>query len=361
MAEESFQEKTEPATGKRREDSRRKGKVVKSLELNSAVIIVFGLLILGLGSQAFVAQLMDVARQSFLSAAAVHLNTAAVHRFIVQGLWRFGLIMLPILLGLTLAGVVANYLQVGFLFTLEPLQLNLERLNPLTGAKRLLISRRSIVELLKNLCKITIVGLVAYSSLDGLMGESISLMDGDAAAVLGYMTHAGVTVGLKVGLAFLVLAACDYLFQRVEYERELRMTKQEVKEEMKSQEGDPLIKSRIRSVQRQIAYKRMMQEVPKADAVITNPTHVAVALKYDVGKMFAPRVVAKGANLIAERIKEIAREHGVPMIEDRVLAQALYKAVKVGEEIPEKLFQAVAQVLAYIYRLKNVMPQYRTN
>jgi flagellar biosynthetic protein FlhB len=218
-----------------------------------------------------------------------------------------------------------------------------------------------MVELLKNLLKIAIVGLVAYSALDGLMEESMSLMDTSVASVMAYMTHAAVMIGLKVGIAFLALAAADYMYQRFEYERELRMTKQEVKEELKSQEGDPLIKSRIRSIQRQIAYKRMMQDVPKADVVITNPTHLAVAIKYESSSMSAPKVVAKGADIIAQRIREIAEEHGVPMIEDKPLAQALYKTVDVGEQVPEKLFQAVAQVLAYIYRLKNMMPNYRTN
>ena len=361
MAEESFQEKSEPATGKRRDDTRRKGKVVKSMELNSALGIVFGLLILYLGGQLLITQLMNVARQSFLGAASVTISAAAVHRFVVDGLWHFGLIVFPLLLGLMLVGLISNFLQVGFLFTLEPLELNLGKMNPISGIKRVLISRRSMVELLKNLLKIAIVGLVAYSALDGLTEESMSLMDTNVASVMAYMTHAAVMIGLKVGIAFLALAAADYMYQRFEYERELRMTKQEVKEELKSQEGDPLIKSRIRSVQRQIAYKRMMQDVPKADVVITNPTHLAVAIKYESTSMSAPTVVAKGADIIAQRIKEIAQEHGVPMIEDRPLAQALYKTVDVGEQVPEKLFQAVAQVLAYIYRLKNMMPNYRRN
>ena len=357
MAEESFQEKSEPATGKRKDDSRRKGKVAKSVELNSAVILVFGLTILYLGGAMFASQLATIARSSFMGAASVHLTAAEVHRFVTEGLWNLGIVLLPILAGLTLVGLAANFLQVGFLFTLEPLELNFAKMNPLTGIQRVLISRRSMIELAKSFLKITLVGLVAYSSLSGLTEESMSLMDGDVASVLGYMTHAGLMVGIKVGLAFLVLAAADYLFQRFEFERELRMTKQEVKEEMKSQEGDPLIKSRIRSVQKQIAYKRMMQEVPKADVVITNPTHLAIAIKYEAGLMTAPRVVAKGAELIAQRIKEIANEHGVPMVEDRALAQALYKSVDIGEFIPEKLFQAVAQVLAYIYRLKNMIPR----
>jgi flagellar biosynthetic protein FlhB len=179
-------------------------------------------------------------------------------------------------------------------------------------------------------------------------------MDSDAETILGFMAKSALGVGLKVGIAYLVVAALDVAYQRFEYERDLRMTKQEVKEEHKQQEGDPLIKSRIRTVQRQIAYKRMMQEVPKADVVVTNPTHIAVALKYDVAKMSAPKVVAKGAELIAQRIKDLAREHGVPIVEDKLLARLLYKSVEIGEEIPEKLFQAVAQVLAYIYRLRNM-------
>jgi len=357
VAEESFQEKTEPATGKRKDDSRRKGKVAKSMELNSAVMIVFGLLILYLGGNALVMQMVSIARQSFSGMPVAHLSATEVHRFVVDALWQLGLILLPVLLGLTVVGLTANFLQVGFFFSFEPLQWSVGKLNPLTGLRRMLVSRRSLVELLKNLLKIIMVGLIAYSSLRGVIEESMTLMDSDVSAVFGYMTHAGLMVGLKVGLGFLVLAAADYMFQRFEHERELRMTKQEVKEEMKTQEGDPLIKSRIRSVQRQIAYRRMMQDVPKADVVITNPTHLAVALKYEAGAMAAPKVLAKGADLIAQRIKEIAAEHGVPMVEDRPLAQALYKAVDVGEQIPEKLFQAVAQVLAYIYRLKNQIPR----
>jgi flagellar biosynthetic protein FlhB len=361
MAEESFQEKSEPATGKRRDDSRRKGKVVKSMELNSALVIIFGLLILYTGGQAVAIQMMEVTRQSFMSAATIHINATEVHRVVVEGLWHLGLILFPVLIGLTVVGLASNFAQVGFFFSLETMQPSLGKLNPLTGIKRVMISRRSMVELVKNLLKIVLVGIVAYSALKGLEEEAITLMDGDAAAVLGYMTHAGLMVALKVGLMFLVLAAADYMFQRFEHERELKMTKQEVKEEAKSQEGDPLIKSRVRSVQRQIAYRRMIHDVPKADVVITNPTHLAIAIKYDVESMAAPKVLAKGADLIAQRIKEIAAEHDIPTVEDRPLAQALYKTVDVGEEIPEKLFQAVAQVLAYIYRLKNKLPKQRKN
>jgi flagellar biosynthetic protein FlhB len=361
MAEQSYQDRSEPATDKRREDSRRKGKVVKSVELNSALIIVFGLLILYAGGQFFAQQLADAARRSFSGAGMVRINAAEVHHVVVEGFWSLGIVLAPVLLGVTLVGLASNYAQVGVMFTLEPLQLNFDRMNPVTGLRRVLVSRRSLAELLKNLLKIGVVGIVAYTSLNGVMEESMSLMDSDVAAVLGYLTTTGFAVGLKVGIAFLALAAADYLFQRFEHERDLRMTKQEVKEEAKSQEGDPLVKSRIRSIQRQIAHKRMMQDVPKADVVITNPTHLAIAIKYDIATMTAPKVVAKGADLIAKRIREIAQENGVPLIEDRPLAQALYKGVDIGEQVPEKLFHAVAQVLAYIYRMKNMMPRTRMN
>jgi flagellar biosynthetic protein FlhB len=352
--QESFQEKTEPATQKKRDESRQKGKVVKSMEMNSALILVFGLLILSFGGAALAGSLANVAHGLFANAAAVDLNSANVHQLFVHGIAAVAIMVGPIIVGLMLVGLASSFAQVGFLFTFEPLQPNLGRLNPLSGMKKIFMSRRSTTEVGKNLLKVIIVGLVAYWTVDGMLPESLELMDGGPASVLQFMGHGALAVGLKVGIAFLALAVVDYMFQRHEYERELRMTKQEVKEEIKMQEGDPLIKGRIRGIQRQIAYKRMMHDVPTADVVVTNPTHYAVAIKYDMLKMSAPKVVAKGANLIAEKIKEIAAEHSVPVVEDKLLAQMLYKTVEIGEEIPQKLFQAVAQVLAYIYRLKNM-------
>jgi flagellar biosynthetic protein FlhB len=247
------------------------------------------------------------------------------------------------------------------MFTLEPLMPDFNKVNPLNGIRKVLISRRSLVELLKNVLKVTIVGYIAWDALRGILAETITLMDGDAAGVLSFMARGAMALAFKTGLAFLVLAALDYAYQRFEFGKEMRMTKQEVKEEGKAQEGDPQVKARVRSIQRRIAYRRMMQDVPTADVVVTNPTHIAVAIKYDTEEMSAPKVVAKGAELIARRIREIALEHGVPIIEDRPLARTLYGTVEVGEEIPEKLFQAVAQLLAYIYRLKSDAPGMRMN
>jgi flagellar biosynthetic protein FlhB len=355
------QEKTEPASGKKKGDARHKGQVAKSADLNSAFMLVFGLLILYIGGSGLMTDLAVIARQVFSHAASIDLNASNVHSFTVEGLAVVGSLIAPVVVGLMFVGLGANYAQVGFLFSLEPIQPKFGKLNPLNGIKKLIISRRSLVELLKNLFKIAVIGLVAYWTISGGLSESLELMDSDAETVLGFIAKSALSVGLKVGIAYMVLAVVDYVYQRFEYEHDLRMTKQEVKEENKQQEGDPLIKSRIRTVQRQIAYKRMMQDVPGADVVVTNPTHIAVALKYDVAKMSAPKVTAKGADLIAQKIKDVAREHGVPIVEDKLLARMLFKSVEIGEEIPEKLFQAVAQVLAYIYRLRNMSSSFGQN
>lgn len=353
MAEESFEEKTEPGSAKKREEARNRGQVAKSMELNSAFILVFGLLILYFSGGALASNLAAIARDSFTSAGSFRVTATSAHEIIVSSMWRVGLVVGPMVIGLMMVGLAASVAQVGFVFSFEAMMPTLDKINPLTGIQKVLISRRSMVEIAKNILKVMIVGLVAYYALEGLLEESFSLMDADAEAVLGFMAKGAIAVGIKTGLAFLALAVLDYFYQRFEFEKSMKMTKQEVREENKQTEGDPLTKSRVRTIQRRIAYRRMMAEVPKADVVLTNPTHVAVAIKYDVEKMSAPRVVAKGADLVAQKIKDIAREHDVPIVEDRPLARALYKTVEIGEEIPEKLFQAVAQVLAYIYRLRN--------
>ena len=353
MAQESMEDRTEPASGKKREDSRKKGKVSRSQELSSAAVIVFGTLILYVTGGRMAAGLADVSRELFTAAGTYRITAAGVQELALRGVVRFGVIVAPLLAGLVVIGLALNVAQVGFLFTTATLTPDFGKVNPLNGIKKVLVSRRSMVELLKNVLKVTVVGYVAWDALQGILGETITLMDGDPAGVLSFMARGAVAVGFKTGLAFLALAALDYAYQRFEYEKEMRMTKQEVKDEGKQMEGDPAVKGRIRSIQRRIAYRRMMADVPTADVVVANPTHVAVALKYDTEKMSAPKVVAKGAELIAKRIREIAAEHGIPVIEARPLARTLYSSVEVGEEIPEKMFQAVAQLLAYIYRLKS--------
>lgn len=361
MAEVSAEEKTEPASGKKKDDARRKGKVSKSVEMNSAFVLIFGLMILYVGGAAITANVAGVARNIFANAAHIQITPGNVHSMLSQGILSLGLTMGPIVVGLMIVGLAVNYVQVGFLFTLEPLEVKWDRLNPFAGIKNIVGSRRSLMELVKNFIKVCIVGFIAYLSVNGVLEDSLSLVDSDLGAIVGFMASASLSVGLKVGLAYLVLAVMDYFFQKYEYERDLKMTKEEVKEEGKMLEGNPQIKGRIKRIQREIAYKRMMHDVPKADVVVTNPTHVAVALKYDSLKMSAPKVIAKGADLIAQRIKQVAVENNVPIMEDKMLARALYKSVEVGESVPEKLFQAVAQVLAYIYRMKRVKKGFSTN
>jgi flagellar biosynthetic protein FlhB len=361
VAEESFQEKTEPATAKRREESRKKGQVAKSMDLNSAFILMFGLLLLFVSGELMMNGLTGALRDYLGKAGTFHEDVSSVQQIMVDVFVRMGVVLGPIMGGLTIVGMAAGYAQVGSLWAPEALMPKFSKLNPATGLKKVLLSRRSLVEIGKNVGKATIVGLFAYAALTTIIGESVTLMDNDPAGILSFMTHAAVSVGIKTGLAFLAIAVIDFFYQRFEHEKTLKMTKEEVREESKELEGDPLVKGRIRTIQRKIAYKRMMQEVPKADVVVTNPTHLAVALKYDSERMSAPRVVAKGAGLIAERIKTIAREHGVPVLEDKPLARALYSSVDIGEEVPEKLFQAVAQVLAYIYRLRSTHTRFSMN
>ncbi|HUI10287.1 MAG TPA: flagellar biosynthesis protein FlhB [Bacteroidota bacterium] len=361
MAEASFAERTEPATDKKRADARKKGKVFRSQELNSAAVLVFSALLLSFAGGGMASGIADMARELFGTAGTFRVTAAGARELLVREIVRFGVIALPVLGGVAAAGLALNLAQVGFSFTLEPMMPELARINPLSGIKRVLGSRRSWVELLKNVLKVTLVGYIAWDALQGILADAVTLMDGDPGTIVAYMGHGAISLALKTGLAFLVMAALDYAYQRFEYEKELRMTKQEVKDEAKQQEGDPQVKARVRSIQRRIAYRRMMQDVPTADVVVTNPTHVAVALKYDTEKMSAPKVVASGADLVAQKIREIAAENGVPIVEDRPLARALFQSVEVGEEIPEKLFQAVAQVLAYIYRLKGDAAGWRMN
>ena len=353
MADESYQEKTEPASEKKRDDARRKGKIARSVELNSAFVLLFGLLIISFGGSTLVGGMAELVRDSLQRSGTTALTPTMLHSMAARGIVTVGALLAPVILGIMGVGLAAAYLQVGFVYSPEAMRPNFEKMNPFTGIRKILVSRRSLIELVKSLVKVGLVGMVAWWSVQDVIAESPALVQSDVVGLLGFIGRSAFSVGLRTGLVFMVLAVFDFFYQRFEYEREMRMSKEEVKEETKASEGDPMVKSRVRGIQRRIAYRRMMADVPKADVVVTNPTHLAIALRYDAEKMHAPNVVAKGADLVALKIKELALEHQVPIVEDRPLAQALYRSVEIGEEIPEKLFQAVAQVLAYIYRLRH--------
>jgi flagellar biosynthetic protein FlhB len=260
---------------------------------------------------------------------------------------------LPISLVGFVLGIAGHMSQIGFLFTAEPLSPDFEKINPLNGFKRL-FSARNLIETARVVIKGIVLCFTAYSILRTAIERSPELIFRNPKAIFEVLGDTGRMLFLSLCGVLIVFAAVDFFLQRREFAKQVRVTRQEAKQEAKEQEGDPLIKSRIRSIQRDMARKRMMQAVKKADVIITNPTHIAIALQYDKEKMVAPKVVAKGADFMAERIKKIAAESGVVTVENVPLARALFKSVKVGQVIPRNLFQAVAEVLAYVYKLRNV-------
>ncbi len=351
MAEESFSERTEQATPKKREEAKRKGQFAKSREIPSVLILMGGASILFLFGSYFYRHLAVLMTRSFqqLKIRSFSLETVqGLHLELVESfLW----ILSPILLSMVVLSVGSHYVQSGTLIAPEALRWDWSRLNVLQGLKRL-ISRQSLAELLKSLFKFLIIGWVAYVTVKQELSRLLLLSDQGPETLLTSFRSIAWSLLLRTGVFMALLAGLDYLFQRWNYERNLRMTKQEVKEEFKQTEGDPIAKSRIRSLQRQMARRRMMAEVPKADVIITNPTHLAIALSYQMHQMEAPKVVAKGSALIAEKIIEMARSHGIPVVENRPLAQLLYKTVEIGQMIPSQFYQAVADILAYVYQMK---------
>ena len=351
MAEESFQEKTEQATPKRREDARRKGQVARSSELSSIAILATALLALsGLGPYMF-DQLGVFMIDALTNGMTVEINPTNLYLHIGSWVLGYARVIVPIVALLVVAALGVNYAQVGVLFTLQPLTPKAERISPFSGIKRI-FSSKGLVELAKSLFKIGAVVYVTYLTISADMNNLVAYMDMGVGQIFTLSGDITLTLAFRIVLLLLLMAILDYSFQRWDYEKNLRMTRQEVREEVKQQEGDPMMRSRVRNLQREMSQQRMMDDVMTADVVVTNPTHVAVALKYDMENMPAPLVVAKGQRLIAQRIKEIARDAGIPLVENKPLARALFKVVQIGDEIPEDLFKAVAQVLAFVFQLK---------
>jgi flagellar biosynthetic protein FlhB len=352
MAEAPGQERTERATGKRRMEARKRGQVALSREIPSTLILITLLGVFYFAGTRLLEDLMRIFSGFFGQLHAIRLRTISDAGVLAAELFQACFLLLaPLILPLLIAGLAGNILQIGFEIHAEPLAPKLSKLNPLTGLKRIL-SLRGLVELGKSLAKIVFIAAIAWGVVSGYLTEFPTLMRRDIGGIWEFTHTAAFRIILYVCLAMIVLAVLDYAYQRWQHEQSLKMTKQEVKDERKQTEGDPQIKARIRSLQRQAAYHRMMAEVPKADVVITNPTHLAVALRFDPTEMAAPRVVAKGADHIAERIRDIARSHDVPLVENKPLAQALFKLAELGDTIPVELYRAVAEVLAYVYRLK---------
>ncbi|MDI3537978.1 MAG: flagellar biosynthesis protein FlhB [Bacillota bacterium] len=347
------EEKTEPATPHRRQEARRKGQVFHSLELNAAAVLLASSMAVFFLLPLWQAQLIAFTKETFLTPGA-DWEVADAYRLLLRFLLQFAYLALPVLLAGLAAALLVSYLQVGFVFSSEPVAFRLERLNPVAGLGRI-FSRRSLATLVRNLVKLVVVAWVAASSIRSEYALIPRLPLVGLEGFLAFLGKLSWRLAWQCGLAVLVLAVFDFLYQRWEYEQSLRMSRQEIKEELRETEGRPEVRARVRERQRQLARARMLHRVPEADVVITNPTHYAVALKYDAARMAAPEVIAKGAGLIAERIKKLAREHGVSIVENKPLAQALYRTVEVGESIPATFYRAVAEVLAYVYRQKGLI------
>ncbi len=351
-------EKTEPATAKRLTDARNEGKVAKSREISSAVDLIVLFLVLKV--------FMSFVSENFFGTFSVFYNkipdvlddsiggiTLHTVSALLQETMIFMLkIMAPFLLIGLIVSLVFGIVQVGWKITGKPLQPNLSKFNPISGFKRM-FSKDSLFELVKSIVKIVLITVVAYRCIKGNENVLFVLYDIPLMQAVILCGNIILNTGLKISLVYLIVGLADWVYQKVKFKNDMKMTKQEVKDEYKNTEGDPQIKGRQRQRMREASQRRMMQDVPKADVVITNPTHLAVALKYDAGQAKAPVVLAKGEDYLAQKIKEKARECHIEIVENKPLARMLYANVDIGAEIPPELYQAVAEVLAMVYNLKN--------
>jgi flagellar biosynthesis protein FlhB len=351
VAEQDFQERNEKATSRRLEKAREEGQVAKSADLNAAVLILVACTAFYFIGPHTATQTGELIRYFMTNAAHIAMGETNFVATMADAAMRCLLLLAPICTALFVGAFAISVAQVGFVVSPKALAPKFERLDLVSGFKRL-FAQRSLVHLAKDFIKLFAIGAVAYYSIKADFPSFATLSDMAVPSLAKVMGASSLLLAFKLGLTYLALAILDYFYQRFDFEKSMRMSRQELREEYKETEGSPQLKARVRQMQKEMARQRMMAAVPTANVVVTNPTHLAVALKYDTLDQNAPIVVAKGERLIAQRIKEIAREHGVPVIEDKPLARTLYKICEVGQIIPANLYRAVAELLAYVYRLK---------
>ena len=353
-SERSREDLTEEASPYRIEEFRRKGMVAQSREVAGlAALIAVGVATYVMAPQMGI-QMAEFMREVFrtdLSARADLGSASVVGGFLMKAIKIMLAVGLPVCLAGFVIGAATSFMQVGAIFTFEPLTPDLSKINPIAGLKRI-VSMRQALDGVRTIFKTVVILLVSYTLVKTQVLRAPAYVGNEPLTLIALYGSAAKAIFLSLVGVLSVFAAIDYGMQRREYSKNLRMTKAEAKQEHKEREGDPQIKARIRSIQREMARKRMMQAVKKADVIITNPTHIAIAVVYEKDSMAAPKVVAKGADFLAQRIKKIAGDAGIPMVENVPLARTLYKTVKVGQVVPRVLYQAVAEVLAYVYRLK---------
>lgn len=345
-------ERTEQPTPRKREDARKRGQVAISREVDSALVLLASFMVLRFSGHRITEGFSTMMRDSFadLDRDPLTVDLAAVLG--TEMVWRSILLLAPLLLAVVAIGLLSGFAQSGGVFSFEPIKPQFKRLNPLQGFKRIFMSKAALMNLAKSLFKFTVLGGVAGYMLWSRQDEIAALGVGQSlGASIGTLADIGFDLVLWVLLALLGLAVVDFIFQRYDRITQLKMTRQEVKDEHRQAEGDPMVRARFQQMRRSFL-ARVMQEVQKADVVLVNPTHYAVALKYDAAVSAAPKVVAKGEGFIAQRMREIAEEHGIPVISNPPLTRAIHSAVAVGREITPDLYEAVAEVLAFVYRLR---------
>jgi len=345
-------EKTEKATPRKREDTRKKGQVAKSADVTSGLMLLAMFLVLLAFGPMLGKRFVDLLTNGLSpQAVLVSVEEGKIEEVMIEMMIEMGILVSPFFLTALLVGVLGNFIQIGVLLSGEAIQPKLDRINPLQGIKRI-VSMKALVEFLKSVFKLLVIGATSGIILWNNKVEISRLTTepiGEALAIIGQLTF---QLGLSVSIALLMLAVFDFAYQRFDFEKSIRMSKQDLKDEHKNTEGDPQIKGKIKQQQREMAMRRMMQEIPNADVVITNPTHYAVAIKYDDGKHAAPVVMAKGVDAVAFRVREKATESGVPLVENRPLARALYAQVEIGMAVEEEFYQALAETLAFVYQMK---------
>lgn len=354
------QEKTESPTQKRRTKSREKGSVAKSKEVSSALMLFFAVAVLALYGSTLIGHLSGFMRTMFLRFPEIEITEASFQAFAITQMWFFVKLVIPIFLVFLIVGVLSNTIQFGWLFTNQTIFQGMKNfsLSPMKVIKKIFAVGNLMTTGL-NILKLIVLIAVAYHTLKSEIPKFPQLITLPLTESLRYTAVMLFKLSMKIIALLLIIAIIDFIFQKYKHEKTLKMSKQEVQDEMKMVEGDPKIRARIKSAQQKMVVSTMIKNVPEADVVITNPFHIAVAIKYDPKKMDAPMVVAKGARLIAERIKKAAREVSIAIVENKSLARTIYKTIDVGAEMPPKLYQAIAEVLAYVYQLdKNKARQF---
>jgi flagellar biosynthesis protein FlhB len=353
MAGGSSQDKTEQPTGKKLQDARKKGNVPQSREVPSVLILSGAIGVLYFSGSWMFGRLTDMMRIMYRRAGTLDMVPETMHTLFWDIFLNSVVVLIPLMLVVITAGVFGNVAQFGFLITGEKLTPNLAKLNPISGFKKL-VSLRSLVELAKSVIKLVIICGVAFIVFNRYLDQIPGLMQLSIGNILNFIGQVSFQMCLYTCMVLLLMAVLDFAYNKWQHQQDLKMTKQEVRDEFKQREGDPAVKARIRSVQREMVRKRMMEAIPDATVVITNPTHLAIAIKYEEG-MPAPTVVAKGAGFVAQKIKAIATDNDIPLVENKPLARTMFKTTEVGDFIPADLYRAVAEILAYVYRLKGLV------